>query len=115
MRRFVLQQDAFDIFPCTTAKYPLRLAGDASNMGCKDQSFCRFTAKHEQWIVCLRRFGRIDVDSGAAELSGTEACGKRGFVNNTAARSIDKHCPRFHLRQLLRANKVFGRGQERYV
>jgi hypothetical protein len=89
MRGFMLQQDALDVFPCTTAKYPLCLTGYTSNMGCKDQPLCRFTAKSEQWIVCSRRFCRIDIDSGTAEMSGAEACGKCGFVDNTATRSID--------------------------
>ena len=45
----------------------------------------RFAVKAEQRIVGSRRFGRIDVDRGAAETADAQMRGQRRLIHHAAA------------------------------
>ena len=71
--------------------------------------------QRKQRIVRRGRLGRIDVDGGAAEMTGREMPGERRFVDDAAARRLNEDRTRFHGCKLGITDHAARRRDQRHV
>src|SRR5262249_20575975 len=77
LRRFVANEDAFDILPGSAEKPRRSLARPPRDMRGQQQPLGGFIIERQQRIAALRWFGGVNVDGRAVNAAGREAGGER--------------------------------------
>src|SRR5262249_46639363 len=115
LRRFVANEDAFDILPGSAEKPRRSLARHPRDMRGQQQPLGGFIIERQQRIAAFRWFGGVNVDGRAVNAAGREAGGERRLVDNSPARGLDQYRTRLHLGEFARADEMARLRQQRHM